>query len=169
VAGGITPVHSQLESSVFDLSFLKIAVLAVIALVIFGPDQLPKMAVQAGRALRDFRRVAEAARADLQQHLPDEFREFDLNELNPKYFVRKHLLDEVANVTSAASAPVGVGAITVPTAAQAGVGAEGGAGAVPGVAAAAASPASAGVRNAPAAPSGPLTSGENPPWDDEAT
>jgi sec-independent protein translocase protein TatB len=83
----------------FDLSFVKIAVLAVIALVVFGPDQLPKMAAQAGRALRDVRRMAEGARADLQQHLPEEFKEFDLNELNPKYFVRKHLLDEAGNPT----------------------------------------------------------------------
>ncbi len=80
----------------FDLSFFKIAVLAVIALVVFGPDQLPRLAAQAGRALRDVRRLAENARADLQEHLGPEFSEFDLNDLNPKYFVRKHLLDEAS-------------------------------------------------------------------------
>jgi sec-independent protein translocase protein TatB len=79
---------------VFDLSFPKIAVLIVIALVVFGPDQLPRMAAQAGRALRDVRRLAEGARADLQEHLGPEFTDFDLNELNPKYFVRKHLLED---------------------------------------------------------------------------
>jgi sec-independent protein translocase protein TatB len=97
----------------FDLSFVKIAVLAVIALVVFGPDQLPKMAAQAGRALRDVRRLAEGARADLQQHLPEEFKEFDINELNPKYFVRKHLLDEVGDLSGnggAAGAPATAGA-----------------------------------------------------------
>ena len=79
----------------FDLSFFKIGVLLVIALVVFGPEQLPKLAAQAGRALRDVRRLADNARADLQEHLGPEFSEFDLNELNPKYFVRKHLMDEV--------------------------------------------------------------------------
>jgi sec-independent protein translocase protein TatB len=78
----------------FDLSFPKIAILIVIALVVFGPDQLPKMAAQAGRALRDVRRLAEGARADLQEHLGPEFSDFDLNELNPKYFVRRHLLED---------------------------------------------------------------------------
>jgi sec-independent protein translocase protein TatB len=78
----------------FDLSFEKIAVLIVIALVVFGPDQLPKMAAQMGRALRDVRRLADGAKADLQQHLGPEFTDFDLNELNPKYFVRKHLLED---------------------------------------------------------------------------
>ena len=37
----------------FDLSLTKIAVLLVIAVVIFGPDQLPKVAAQAGRTLRE--------------------------------------------------------------------------------------------------------------------
>jgi sec-independent protein translocase protein TatB len=94
----------------FDLSFLKIAVLGVIALVVFGPDQLPKMAAQAGRALRDVRRLAENARADLQEHLGPEFSDFDLNELNPKYFVRKHLLDDMdgADGTAAGASDTGV-------------------------------------------------------------
>jgi sec-independent protein translocase protein TatB len=78
----------------FDLSFFKIGVLLLIALVVFGPEQLPRLAAQAGRALRDVRRMADNARADLQEHLGPEFSEFDLNELNPKYFVRKHLMDE---------------------------------------------------------------------------
>jgi sec-independent protein translocase protein TatB len=79
---------------VFDLSIEKILVLAVLALIIFGPDQLPKIAGQAGRALRDLRRIAEAAKADLQEGLGPEFRDFDITELHPKNFVRKHLWDE---------------------------------------------------------------------------
>ena len=93
----------------FDLSLVKIAVLAVIALVVFGPDQLPKMAAQAGRALRDVRRMAEGARADLQEHLPPELSEFDLNELNPRYFVRKHLLDPAENGGASTAAASGSG------------------------------------------------------------
>ena len=78
----------------FDLSIEKILVLVVLALIIFGPDQLPKIAGQAGKALRDLRRIAESAKADLQEGLGPEFRDFDINELHPKNFVRKHLWDE---------------------------------------------------------------------------
>ena len=78
----------------FDLSFTKILVLAVIALVIFGPDQLPKIARQAGQALRDLRVIAEKAKDDLQEGLGPEFRDFDINDLNPKNFVRKHLWED---------------------------------------------------------------------------
>jgi len=72
----------------------KLLVLGVLALIIFGPDQLPKIAGQAGRALRDLRRIAEGAKADLQEGLGPEFRDFDINDLHPKNFVRKHLWEE---------------------------------------------------------------------------
>lgn len=79
----------------FDLSFTKLLILAVIALVVFGPDRLPSLAVQAGRMLRELRRMAEGARTELQDQLGPEFSQFDINDLNPKHFVRKHLLDDV--------------------------------------------------------------------------
>jgi sec-independent protein translocase protein TatB len=86
---------AEREARLFDLSLTKILILAVLALVIFGPDQLPKMAAQAGRALRDLRRLADNAKADLTEGLGPEFRDFDLNDLNPRTFVRKHLLDDL--------------------------------------------------------------------------
>jgi sec-independent protein translocase protein TatB len=130
----------------FDLSFVKIAVLAVIALVVFGPDQLPKMAAQAGRALRDVRRLAENARADLKEHLPPELSEFDVNELNPKYFVRKHLLDEVDGTTNGTGGTDTTGTDTTGGGA-AGIGAE--------------------VGHEPS--TALLEPGESPPYDAEAT
>jgi sec-independent protein translocase protein TatB len=78
----------------FDLSFTKLIVLGVIALIVFGPDRLPAMAAQAGRALRELRRLADGARSELQDSLGPEFSQFDITDLNPKQFVRKHLMDE---------------------------------------------------------------------------
>jgi sec-independent protein translocase protein TatB len=80
---------------VFDLSITKLFILAVIALVIFGPNELPKIASQAGRALRDLRRIAEGAKNDLREGLGPEFADFDIDDLNPKRFVQKHLFDDV--------------------------------------------------------------------------
>ena len=77
----------------FDLSIGKLLVLAVIAVVIFGPDQLPKVAAQAGRALRQLRRLADGARDDLRDGLGPDFADFDLADLHPRNLVRKHLLD----------------------------------------------------------------------------
>ena len=77
----------------FDLSLTKLLVLGVIAIVIFGPEQLPRIAAQAGRALRDLRHLAEGATRDLREGLGPEFAEFDVTDLHPKNFVRKHLLE----------------------------------------------------------------------------
>ena len=79
----------------FDLSLTKLLVLAVIALVVFGPHELPKIAQQAGRALRDLRRIADGATADLREGLGPEFQDFELQDLNPRRFVQKHLLDDL--------------------------------------------------------------------------
>jgi sec-independent protein translocase protein TatB len=76
---------------VFDLSFPKLLVLAVIALVIFGPSELPAVAAQAGRALRDLRKIAEGAKNDLREGLGPEFSDFEIEDLNPRRFVHKHL------------------------------------------------------------------------------
>lgn len=81
----------------FDLSIGKLLILAVIALIVFGPNELPKMASQAGRALRDLRRIAEGAKNDLREGLGPEFADLDLEDLNPKRFVQKHLFDEMMN------------------------------------------------------------------------
>ena len=82
----------------FDLSLTKLLVLAVIALVVFGPHELPRIAQQAGRALRDLRRIAEGAKADLREGLGPEFQDFDFDDLNPRRFVQKHLLDDMDKV-----------------------------------------------------------------------
>jgi sec-independent protein translocase protein TatB len=84
---------------VFDLSLTKLLVLAVIALIVFGPHELPKIASQAGRALRDLRRIAEGAKADLREGLGPEFQDFDFEDLNPRRFVQKHLLDDMSDAT----------------------------------------------------------------------
>jgi sec-independent protein translocase protein TatB len=89
---------------VFDLSIPKLLVLAVIALVIFGPNELPRIARQAGSALRDLRKIAEGAKNDLREGLGPEFADFEIEDLNPKRFVQKHLFDDLNGGTSAATA-----------------------------------------------------------------
>ena len=105
----------------FDLSLPKILVLAVIALVVFGPHELPKMAARAGKALRELRRIAEGAKADLREGLGPEFAEFEIEDLNPRHFVQKHLLSEMdvngdvnGHTAAAASTAAGGAGILLP-------------------------------------------------------
>lgn len=83
----------------FDLSVTKLLALAVIALIVFGPHELPKIASQAGKALRDLRRIAEGAKNDLREGLGPEYSDFDFDDLNPRRFVQKHLLDDMSEST----------------------------------------------------------------------
>ena len=84
----------------FDLSLPKLLVLAVITLVIFGPSELPTIAAQAGRALRDLRKIAEDAKNDLREGLGPEFDTFEIEDLNPRRFVHKHLSGDAMGTTS---------------------------------------------------------------------
>jgi sec-independent protein translocase protein TatB len=139
-----------------DLNFTKLLLLGVVALLVFGPERLPSIAAQAGRALRELRRMAEGAKSELQENLGPEFSNFDINDLNPKHFVRKHLMDEFT----------GDGVLLGTVAANGGT-ANGGA--------ANGGAASGGTANGdgmPAAwptPMAVLSPGESPPYDVEAT
>jgi sec-independent protein translocase protein TatB len=99
---------------VFDLSIGKLLVLAVLALIIFGPHELPKIASQAGRALRDLRRIAEGAKNDLREGLGPEFADFDIDDLNPKRFVQKHLFDDLNGDNGNAARAAGTAEATRP-------------------------------------------------------
>jgi sec-independent protein translocase protein TatB len=78
----------------FDLSITKLLVLGVIAMLVFGPEKLPQVARDAGRMLRQVRAMAQQARNDLKAELGDAVGDFDIAELNPRTFVRKHLLED---------------------------------------------------------------------------
>ena len=79
----------------FDLSLPKLLVLIVIALVVFGPDELPTIAARAGRALADLRQIAEGARNDLRDGLGPEFAGFEIEDLNPRRLAHKHLFGDL--------------------------------------------------------------------------
>ncbi|PSK98389.1 sec-independent protein translocase protein TatB [Murinocardiopsis flavida] len=78
----------------FNIGAGEFIVLGVLALLVFGPDQLPKAAAQAGRALRQLRKLADSAKNDIQDGLGPEFKDFDVQDLNPKRFVQKHFWEE---------------------------------------------------------------------------
>jgi twin arginine-targeting protein translocase TatB len=80
---------------VFGLGWPEVLALVVIALLVFGPEKLPQAAQQAGRTLRQLRQMANNAKSDLRANLGPEFADFDPADLNPKRFVRKHLIDDL--------------------------------------------------------------------------
>ena len=88
---------------VFDsIGLGEIMVLLLGALFIFGPDRLPGLARDAAGALKRLRQTVTGARGQIHEQLGPEFdhlRDVDLRSLNPKTFIRKHLLEEDAGPT----------------------------------------------------------------------
>ncbi|MFB9832382.1 sec-independent translocase [Actinoallomurus acaciae] len=77
----------------FDIGLEKLALLLLLALVIFGPDRLPHVARQAAETLRRLRELAYDATSEIKTGLGPEYADLDLADLHPRRFVRKHLLD----------------------------------------------------------------------------
>jgi Tat protein translocase TatB subunit len=80
---------------VFDqVGWGEIALLVIVALFVFGPEKLPQVAQEAGRMIRSLRKMARDFSEDVKQELGPEFQDLDLEDLNPRTFVRKRLLSE---------------------------------------------------------------------------
>ncbi|WP_171170816.1 sec-independent translocase [Streptomyces sp. I05A-00742] len=77
-----------------DIGLPELIALVVLALLIFGPDKLPKMIQDVSRTLRKLRQFSESAKEDIRSELGPEFKDFEFEDLNPKTFVRKHVLDK---------------------------------------------------------------------------
>ena len=69
--------------------------LAIIAMIVLGPEKLPRYAAEAARFLGRMRTMANSARADVRRELGPEFDDINLGDLNPKTMVRRHLLDPI--------------------------------------------------------------------------
>ncbi|MEU8580747.1 sec-independent translocase [Streptomyces abikoensis] len=77
-----------------DIGPLELITLIVLAVLIFGPDKLPKMIQDVSRTLRKIRQFSENAKEDIRSELGPEFKDFEFEDLNPKTFVRKHVLEK---------------------------------------------------------------------------
>jgi sec-independent protein translocase protein TatB len=78
---------------VFGVGLPEMAVIIVVAVIVFGPDRLPEFARQAGRLVRQVRNFTQSARDDIRSELGPEFADFDLSDLDPRKAVRKHILE----------------------------------------------------------------------------
>ncbi|GAA1999545.1 MULTISPECIES: sec-independent translocase [Nocardioides] len=73
--------------------FAELAVIALVAILVFGPDRLPDLAKQAGQMVRKAKEFANSARDELRDELGPEFSDLELRDLDPRAIVRKHIME----------------------------------------------------------------------------
>ena len=93
----------------FDIGLGELLILGVLALVVFGPDQLPKAAASAGRWVRQLREMATAARKEIGDNAGLDSLTSDLQslrDLHPKRLIAS-ALDDPKPAVAGNQSPVG--------------------------------------------------------------
>ncbi len=76
-----------------DIGLTELAVLAFVAILMFGPDKIPELGKQAGAILRKMRDFANAARDELRTELGEDYANLELRDLDPRTIARKHIVE----------------------------------------------------------------------------
>ncbi|MEU5398509.1 sec-independent translocase [Streptomyces sp. NPDC005963] len=74
-----------------DIGILEVLTLVVLAMLIFGPEKLPKVIQDVAGFIRKIREFSDSAKHDIRSELGPDFKDFEFEDLNPKTFIRKHL------------------------------------------------------------------------------
>jgi sec-independent protein translocase protein TatB len=84
---------------VLDINPGELIILLVVAVVVIGPERLPKYAAELARMVREVRTFARNAREQVREEMGDEFDDVDWQALDPRRYdprriVREALLDD---------------------------------------------------------------------------
>ncbi|WP_306314541.1 sec-independent translocase [Streptomyces hydrogenans] len=74
-----------------DIGALELVTLIVLAVLVFGPDKLPKVVQDVSRFIKKIREFSDSAKEDIRSELGPDFKDFEFEDLNPKTFIRKQL------------------------------------------------------------------------------
>ncbi|MFJ7202200.1 sec-independent translocase [Streptomyces sp. NPDC098789] len=74
-----------------DIGALELVTIVVLAILIFGPEKLPKVIQDVSGVIRKIRAFSDSAKQDIRSELGPEFKDFEFEDLNPKTFIRKQL------------------------------------------------------------------------------
>jgi sec-independent protein translocase protein TatB len=67
--------------------------LAILGLILVGPDRMPSMAADAARYLNKLKKLAQSATNELKENLGPGYEDLQVGDLNPKKFIKKTIGD----------------------------------------------------------------------------
>lgn len=79
----------------FDIGGGEIIGLAILGMILVGPDRLPKAAADAARFIKKVRDFTSGAGDELKKNLGPGFEDLNVRDLNPKTLLQKHVLDAI--------------------------------------------------------------------------
>ncbi|MEN9906355.1 MAG: hypothetical protein RL475_553 [Actinomycetota bacterium] len=75
----------------FDFGAGELIGLAILAMILIGPERLPNFAVDAAKFVKRVREMASKATEELKENLGPGFEDLKPTDLNPKSFIKKQL------------------------------------------------------------------------------
>ena len=85
----------------FNIDAHELILLLILGVVMFGPEKIPTFARKVARVFVAVRNIANNAQTQLRQELGPEYSDFNIEDLNPKKFVAKHMREEIAAIEEA--------------------------------------------------------------------
>ena len=82
----------------FGVGLTELAVIAFVAVLVFGPDKLPELARQAASFLKVAGRMARDARDELRTELGPDYSDLELRDLDPRTIVRRHISEAMKDI-----------------------------------------------------------------------
>ncbi len=82
-------------------------IIAVLALLVIGPERLPQYAAQLGRVVRELRTMAAGAREQVRSELGPEFDDVDWQKLDPRQYDPRRIVREALRDAWEDDAPTG--------------------------------------------------------------
>ncbi len=84
-----------------DINIWEVIVLAVVGLLVLGPERLPEYAAKLATLVRQVRAMAQNARTQLKEQMGPDFedvdwRQYDPRQYDPRRIVREALMDDPA-------------------------------------------------------------------------
>ncbi|MFB7914703.1 Sec-independent protein translocase subunit TatB [Streptomyces sp. NPDC056061] len=76
-----------------DVGPLELLTIAILGMLLFGPDKLPEFIRNTADLIARFRQFSEQAKQEIRSELGPDFQDFEFEDLHPKTLVRKHVLN----------------------------------------------------------------------------
>ena len=92
----------------FGISAPEFIVLLAVAAVVLGPERMPQYAAQLGRLVRELRRMAQGASAQVRNEMGPEFDEIDWRKFDPRQYDPRRIVREALSDSFDPDDPLGL-------------------------------------------------------------